>query len=117
MKRLFSATKNSLRGLGYSIRTEAAVRDEAIVFVVALPIGFMIAPSLAWYVAMIGTLLVVLAVELLNTAIEKLSDHVTREQHPDIGKIKDFGSAAVFCALCLVGLVWLAAIAVRCDLI
>jgi diacylglycerol kinase (ATP) len=66
---------------------------------------------------MIGTLLVVLAVELLNTAIEKLSDHVTREQHPDIGMIKDFGSAAVFCALCLAGLVWLAAIAVRCSLI
>jgi diacylglycerol kinase (ATP) len=65
---------------------------------------------------MIATLLVILAVEFLNTAIEKLSDHVTPEQHRDIGRIKDFGSSAVFCALALAGLVWLAAIAVRCGL-
>jgi diacylglycerol kinase (ATP) len=49
----------------------------------------------------------------LNTAIEKLADHVTREQHIVIRRIKDFGSAAVFCALCVAGLVWLAAIAVQ----
>jgi diacylglycerol kinase (ATP) len=116
VKRLFSATRNSLRGLGYGIRTEPAIREEAIVFVFALPIGFFIAPNTAWFVAMIAVLLVLLAVELLNTAIEKLSDHVTREHHPDIGMIKDFGSAAVFCALVLCGLVWLAAIVVRCGL-
>lgn len=113
MKRLFSATINSLRGLGYGTRTEAAVREEVVVLVLALPLGFFLAPNLTWYVAMIGVLLVVLAVELLNTAIEKLSDHVTRERHPDIGRIKDFGSAAVFCALCLAGLVWLLAAALR----
>jgi diacylglycerol kinase (ATP) len=117
VKRLFSATFNSLRGLRYGITTEAAVREEAIVFVFALPIGYLIAPSMAWYVAMIGVLLILLAIELLNTAIEKLSDHVTREHHPDIGRIKDFGSAAVFCGLCLCGLVWLAALAARCGLI
>jgi diacylglycerol kinase (ATP) len=61
-------------------------------------------------------LLTVLAVEFLNTAIEKLSDHVTPEHHVAIGRIKDFGSAAVFCGLCLAGLVWLAALAVRCGL-
>jgi diacylglycerol kinase (ATP) len=116
VKRLLSATKNSLRGLGYGIRTEPAIREEAIVFVLALPTGIFIAPNLAWFVAMIATILVLLAVELLNTAIEKLSDHVTREHHPDIGMIKDFGSAAVFCALVLAGLVWLTAIAVRCGL-
>lgn len=52
---------------------------------------------------MIGVLLVVLAIELLNTAIEKLSDHVTPEHNRHIGMIKDFGSAAVFCALWLAG--------------
>lgn len=115
MKRLYSATINTLRGLAYGIRHEAALREEAIILVAAIPIGFLIAPSASWYVAMIGAILVVLAVELLNTAVEKLSDHVTREPHPDIGRIKDFGSAAVFCSLCLAGLVWLAAIAVRFD--
>jgi diacylglycerol kinase (ATP) len=116
VKRLFSATINSLRGLRYAIASEAAVREEAIVLAVAVPVGFFVAPNPAWYVAMIVAILVVLAVELLNTAIEKLADHVTREHHPEIGMIKDFGSAAVFCALCLAGLIWLAALAVRLRL-
>jgi diacylglycerol kinase (ATP) len=115
--RIFSATKNSLRGIVDGIKTEAAVREEAIAFVLAVPIGIFIAPSLAWYVAMIAALLVLLAIEFLNTAIEKLSDHVTPEQHRDIGRIKDFGSSAVFCALALSGLVWLAAIALRFGLV
>src|SRR3984893_7614439 len=109
--RIFSATKNSLRGIVDGIKTEAAVREEAIIFAIAVPLGIFIAPSLAWYVAMIAALLVVLAVEFLNTAIEKLSDHVTPEQHRAIGRIKDFGSSAVFCGLALVGLVWLPATA------
>ena len=117
MKRIISATRNSLRGIADGIRTEAAIREEAIIFVIAVPLGIFVAPSFAWYIAMIAALLVVLAVEFLNTAIEKLSDHVTPEQHRDIGRIKDFGSSAVFCGLALVGLVWLAAIAVRCGLL
>ena len=117
MKRLFSATKNSLRGIAYGVRTEPAIREEAIVFVIALPAGFFVAPNLVWYAAMIGVLLLLLAIEFLNTAIEKLSDHVTPMHHPEIGMIKDFGSAAVFFGLALSGLVWLAAIAVRSGLI
>ena len=97
-------------------KTEPALRDEAVLVAIGLPLGLVIAPSGAWYAAMIGTLLIVLAVEFLNTGIEKLADHVTREQHSDIRLIKDFGSAAVFCSLCLAGLVWLIALAVRCGL-
>jgi diacylglycerol kinase (ATP) len=66
---------------------------------------------------MIGALLVLLAVEFLNTAIEKLADHVTREQNAAIRRIKDFGSAAVFCALGLTGLIWIAATAIRFGLL
>jgi diacylglycerol kinase (ATP) len=117
VKRLYRAIINTFRGLARGIRTEAALREEAIVLVVALPIGLFVAPSAAWYVAMIAALLIVLAIELLNTAIEKLADHVTREQHPQIGLIKDYGSAAVFCALCIAGLVWLAALALRLGII
>ncbi len=116
MKRLYSATVNTLRGLRYGLRHEAALREEAILLLVAVALGLLVAPGLGWYVAMVGSLLAVLAVELLNTAVEKLADHVTHEQHPAIGVIKDFGSAAVFCALCLAGLIWLAAIAVRLGL-
>jgi diacylglycerol kinase (ATP) len=117
LKRLYSATFNSLRGLRDGVITEAAIREEAVLLVIAVPFGLVVAPSLAWYVAMIGAILLVLAVEFLNTAIEKLSDHVTPEHHVDIGRIKDFGSAAVFCALCFAGLVWIAALVVRGGLI
>ena len=117
MKRLYSATQNSIRGLVDGFKTEAALRDEALLVVAGLLFGLVIAPSGAWYAAMTGTLLIVLAVEFLNTAIEKLADHVTREQHSEIRRIKDFGSAAVFCSLGLAGLVWLTALAVRCGLI
>jgi diacylglycerol kinase (ATP) len=113
VKRLYNATQNSLRGLADGVKTEPALREEAILLVIAVPLGFFVAPNIAWYVAMIAALLVVLAVEFLNTAIEKLADHVTREQHADIRRIKDFGSAAVFCGLGLTGLVWIAAITVR----
>jgi diacylglycerol kinase (ATP) len=116
VKRLYSATQNSLRGLADGFKTEPALRDEAIFLAAAVPLALVVAPNLAWYAGMIGVLVVVLAVELLNTAIEKLADHVTPEQNTDIRRIKDFGSAAVFCSLCLAGLIWLAALGARCGL-
>jgi len=117
VKRLFSATLNSLRGLRYGVRHEAALREEAILVVAGILLGLAVAPSVAWYVAMVGSLLVLLAIELLNTAVEKLADYVTLERHVEIRKIKDFGSAAVLCGICLAGLIWLAAIALRFGLL
>lgn len=117
LKRLFSATRNSLRGLADGFKTEPALRDEAILFVIAVPVGLIVAPTAPWYLAMIGAVLFILAVEFLNTGIEKLADHVTPELNTDIRRIKDFGSSAVFCALCLTGLIWLTALAVRCGLL
>jgi diacylglycerol kinase (ATP) len=117
VKRILGATINSLRGLRYGVSTEPALREELILLAAGLVLGLVIASSVAWYVMMVGSLLVLLAVECLNTAIEKLADHVTREQHIEIGRIKDFGSAAVFCGICLAGLTWLAALAVRVGLI
>jgi diacylglycerol kinase (ATP) len=117
LKRLYYATFNSLRGIRDGFATEPALRDEAVLFVIAVPLGFFVAPSAVWYAALIGALLLLLAIEFLNTAIEKLADHVTPELNHDIRRIKDFGSAAVFCGLCLVGLVWLVALAARLGLL
>lgn len=117
MKRILDATLNTFRGLAVALRTETAFRQEVAIFVLAIPVGWFVAPTITWYVAMLGALLVVLTVELLNTAIEKLADHVTPERHPSIGRVKDYGSAAVACALVLTGLVWLAAIATRVGVI
>jgi diacylglycerol kinase (ATP) len=112
---LYNATLNTLRGLSCGLRIERAVRQEVAILLVAVPLGAWLAPGIGWYVAMIGVLLGTLAVELLNTAIEKLADRVTRERDPHIGMAKDFGSAAVFCMLCLGALIWLAAIAQRFE--
>jgi diacylglycerol kinase (ATP) len=117
VKRLINAAFHSLQGLRYTITHEAAVRQEVIILAVAVLLAFFVAPGPAWYVAMIGVLLILLAVELLNTAVERLSDHVTPEHHTEIGIIKDAASAAVFCLVLLAGLVWLVAIAVRFGLL
>lgn len=111
MNRLKRATLNSLSGFRFALRNEESFRQETILFVICLLIGFFVAPSVGWYVAMIGSVIVILMTELLNTAIERLADHVTPDYHPQIGAIKDAGSAAVFCALLLAGMIWLAAIA------
>ena len=66
----------------------------------------------AWRrVMLICVILLLMIVELLNTAIEKLSDHVTPAMHPDIGRIKDMSSAAVGVALAIAGFTWLLALA------
>jgi diacylglycerol kinase (ATP) len=116
VKRLYTATVNSLRGLRYGLRREAALREELIVLAAAIPLGVPIAPSWVWYIAMIGTLLAVLSIEFLNTAIEKLADHTTQGRHPEIGMIKDYGSAAVLCMLCIAALIWITAAGVRLGL-
>ena len=115
VNRLYAAALNSLRGLKCAARSDAAVREELIATAAAVPVGWFLAPSLGWYVAMLAALLFVLAVEMLNTSIEKLADHVTPERHPHIRVIKDMGSTAVFFALIVAGLVWTAALVVRLD--
>jgi diacylglycerol kinase (ATP) len=78
--------------------------------VVAVPLAFLIAAEAWKRLTLIGVILLLMAVELLNTAIEKLSDHVTPAQHPDIGRIKDMSSAAVGVALAIAGFTWLLAL-------
>jgi diacylglycerol kinase (ATP) len=116
VKRIYHAALNSIRGIGFGVVHEPAVRDDAILLIAGLVLGFFIAPGVGWYVMMVGSLLVLLGIEFLNTGIEKLADHVTPEHHIDILRIKDYGSAAVFCGICLVGLTWLAALALRVGL-
>ena len=116
MDALVAAFMNSMAGLSHALRTERAVRQEAFVLALAVPLAFFIAAGLWQFVALVGVVLLVMAVELLNTCIEKLCDHVTPEIHPTIKIVKDMGSAAVFCALAIAGLVWLAALAERLGL-
>ncbi len=113
MIRLWKALINSANGLGWALRHEAALRQEIAALVVALPVSLFVAASIAWWLALVGALVLLIIVELLNTAVEKLSDHVTPERSQAIKVVKDLGSAAVLFALTLAFLVWVAALAVR----
>ena len=113
MTRLWKAFLNTLAGLGWALRHEQAVREEVAVLVLALPASIFLATSVGWWLALIGSLLGLMIVELLNTAIEKLSDHVTPDHSEAIKVVKDLGSAAVFIALALAFATWVAALVVR----
>lgn len=117
MNAWIAAFKNSCAGLCFAVRTERAVRQEAIALILAIPAAFVIGETMWTRVALIGVVLLLIAVELLNTCIEKLCDHVTPELHPQIKVVKDMGSGAVLAALLLAGIVWLAALAGRLGLV
>ena len=111
MFRMWRATLNSWRGLIAATKSEQAFREELIALALAMPLAFVIAAEAWKRLMLIGVILLLMAVELLNTAIEKLSDHVTPAHHPDIGRIKDMSSAAVGVALAIAGFTWLLALA------
>ena len=113
MNAWISAFRNSCAGLLFAVRKERAVRQEAIALVLAVPAALIVGQTIMMKVALIGVVLLLLAVELLNTCIEKLCDHVTPAIHPQIKVVKDMGSAAVLATLLIAVGVWLAAIAQR----
>ena len=117
MDRLLRATVNTWNGLKAAARTEAAFRQEIAVLLISIPLAFVIGQTAWTRLALIGVLVFVMVVELLNTAIEKLADRVTRAFDVEIGTVKDIGSAAVGLALLLAGAVWLLAIAQRLGLL
>ncbi len=106
MLRLLSAVINSCRGFRAAVRSEEAFRQELVVLAVAVPVAFFLTQESWKRLALIGSLVVLLVVELLNTAIEKLADRVSREQEIHIGKVKDMGSAAVGLTILLAAVTW-----------
>ena len=108
--RITAAFWNTVGGLQEGLSTEAAIKQEFAVACVAVPLSFFIASDLWTWVALIASLLLVLSIEFLNTAIERLCNHIQPEKHDAIRITKDLGSAGVFFALALAGLVWIAAI-------
>jgi diacylglycerol kinase (ATP) len=111
--RLWRATINTRNGLAFAIRSEQAFREEVAALVLSLPLAWLIAVSAMRRVELVAVVVLVLVVELLNTAIEKLADRLTTDHDPQIGMVKDMGSAAVGLALLLAGLFWLFALAER----
>jgi diacylglycerol kinase (ATP) len=117
VQRIWRATVNTRNGLTFAFRSEQAFREELIGLLLALPLAWLIGVTPARRVEMIVVVLLLMVVELLNTAIEKLSDRLTTDHDPQIGQVKDMGSAAVGVALLIAGITWLFAIAERIGLI
>jgi diacylglycerol kinase (ATP) len=113
MLRLWRATINSRNGLAFALRSEQAVREEILALILSLPLAYVIGATPMRSVELVCAVGLVLTVELLNTAIEKLADRLTTEHDPKIGQVKDLGSAAVGVALLMAGAFWLFALAER----
>jgi diacylglycerol kinase (ATP) len=110
MERIFRACLNTWNGLLAAAGSEAAFRQELVALVLGVPLAFLIAAEPWKRLALIAVLLLVLLVELLNTALEKLADRITLNTDPRIGMVKDMGSAAVGLSLVIAGLTWLVAL-------
>ena len=107
--RLWHATGFSMAGLraGWG---EAAFRLEACLAVVAVPLAFWIGRSWVEVALLAGSVLLLMIVELLNTAVEAAIDRIGPEWHALSKRAKDMGSAAVFLATLLAGGIWAAAL-------
>ncbi|MET0221790.1 MAG: diacylglycerol kinase [Tardiphaga sp.] len=117
MLRLWRATINSRNGLAFAVRSEQAVREEIGALILALPLAYAVGTTAMRVIELICAVALVLVVELLNTAIEKLADRLTTEHDLQIGRVKDLGSAAVGVALLMSGAFWLFALAERVGLL
>lgn len=104
--RLYFATIYSTRGIKAAFSSEAAIRQEVVAIALLLPVVFTLELTNSERVLLLFSLVLVLVTELLNTAVEKLSDHVSTDMHELIGKAKDIGSAAVFISLILAFTTW-----------
>jgi len=102
LKRVFKATYCSYLGFKAAFKEEAAFRQELLLSLILFPISFWL---LHWAI-LISSLLIILIVELLNSAIEALTDRVSTELHVLSGRAKDMGSAAVTLSLTIVLIIW-----------
>lgn len=107
VRRLINATRYSLAGLGAALRHEAAFRQELALAAILLPLGVWLGRTGAERALLVGSVLLVLVVELLNSAVEAVVDRASPERHELAGRAKDIGSAAVFVSLLNLSAVWL----------
>ena len=104
--RILMATRWSLQGLRAAWLHESSFRLEVCLFVVLAPLGWWLGETAIERVLLIGSMLLVLSIELLNSAIEAIIERYGAEHHVLAGRAKDMGSAAVFVLMVNVVLTW-----------
>ncbi|RCU50302.1 diacylglycerol kinase [Corallincola holothuriorum] len=106
IKRIVNATRYSWQGFKAAWRGEEAFRQELLLVLVMIPVAIWLGTNAVERSLLIGCLLLLLIVEMLNSAVEAVTDRVGTERHELSGKAKDMGSAAVLLALINVAVVW-----------
>lgn len=101
----------SIHGLGSALRHEMAFRIEAACVLLLLPVAILLPVGILFKALLISSMLLVLIVELLNSAIEWVVDYISLERHPFAKRAKDMGSAAVMLCLINSGMMWLLGLA------
>ncbi|MCW5626162.1 MAG: diacylglycerol kinase [Burkholderiales bacterium] len=104
--RLIRACRYSLQGLAAALRHEAAFRQETALALILVPLAIWIGRTTLEAMVLLGVVVLLLVVELLNSAVEAVADAVTVDHHPLLGRAKDLGSAAVMLTLLFAGGVW-----------
>ena len=104
--RIGNALRYSVRGLRSALRVESAFRQELILAALLVPTAIVLALPAIETLALVGSVVVVLIVELVNSSIEAAVDRISLDHHRLSGRAKDLGSAAVFLALMLCLLTW-----------
>jgi len=107
IERIIDAAGYSVAGLRAAYSNEAAFRQELCLLVLLVPLALWLGDSGVECALLIGSLLLVLIVELINSAIEAVVDRFDGERHELSGRAKDIGSAAVLVAIVNVFVVWL----------
>lgn len=107
LRRLVNATRYSIAGLAAAARHEDAFRQELMLAAVLVPLGVWLGESGVERALLVGSVLLVLVVELLNSAVEATVDRVSLDDHNLAKRAKDIGSAAVMLALVSMSAVWL----------
>ena len=106
MRRLMNAFGYSLEGFKAAFKHEDAFRQEVFLSLILIPLAFFLESEALHRILMIGTVFLVLIVELLNSAVEAVVDRVSIERHALAKRAKDIGSAAVFVALANLVMTW-----------
>jgi len=106
LRRVLNATRYSLAGLAAAARHEAAFRLEILLAIVLIPGAWFLGASGVQRALLIGSVVLVLIVELVNAALEASVDRVSLDHHELAGRAKDLGSAAVMLSLVNLAAVW-----------
>ena len=105
-RRLVNAARYSMDGFVAAFRHEDAFRQESLLAAILIPAAFFLPTTGIGKALLIGSVLLVLIVELINSAIEATVDRISLERHPLAKRAKDIGSATVLLALLNVCAVW-----------